>query len=184
MTAQADSRSDAVLLVAARAGDEQAFGVLLARHTAAAFAIAYSVVGDGDTAEDVCQDALFRVWQRLDDCREPDRFGAWMASAVRRHALNAIRGRSKEPLEGDRVPSSHLTPDVVMEREEERTRIGAALAKLPAPQREAVLLFDLADWSHARIAESLGTSEAMSRQHLMLGRRALRRLLTGKEPTR
>jgi DNA-directed RNA polymerase specialized sigma24 family protein len=42
------------------------------------------------------------------------------------------------------------------------------------------LLFDLEGWSHAEIAASLGTSEAMSRQHVMLGRRKLRQLLTSK----
>jgi RNA polymerase sigma-70 factor (ECF subfamily) len=82
----------------------------------------------------------------------------------------------------DRVSSREPTPDLMVEREEARVRIEAAFAELPAPQREAVLLFDLEGWSHARIAESLGTSEAMSRQHLMLGRRALRRLLEEKEP--
>ena len=83
----------------------------------------------------------------------------------------------------DRLSSSAPTQDLVVEREEESTRIAAALSKLSEPQRQAVLLFDLEGWSHGRIAESLGTSEAMSRQHLMLGRRALRGLLTGKEPT-
>jgi RNA polymerase sigma-70 factor (ECF subfamily) len=90
-TPEADPRSDATLLERARAGDDQAFGLLIARHATAALAVARGVLGDVDAAEDVCQDALFRIWGRLGECRQPDRFGAWIASAVRRHALKMSR---------------------------------------------------------------------------------------------
>jgi RNA polymerase sigma-70 factor (ECF subfamily) len=156
--------------------------VLLARHGRAAYATALAIVGDPDAAEDVCQDALFRVWQRLGECRTPERFGAWMVSAVRRHALNALRGRRpRASLDPDRVLWSGPSPAQVAEQKELRDRLLRALATLSPEQRQAVLLFDLAEWSHARIAEALDTTEAMSRQHLMQGRRRLRRLLEGKE---
>jgi RNA polymerase sigma-70 factor (ECF subfamily) len=177
-TPEADPRGDAALLARARAGDDQAFGLLVARHAGVALAVARGVVGDVDAAEDVCQDALFRIWQRLEACREPDRFSAWLARAVRRHALNAVRGRrDTRPLECEDVAAAGPGPDREAERADLRVRLDRALRALTPEQRHAVLLFDLEGWSHAEIAASLDTTEAMSRQHLMLGRRHLRRLL-------
>lgn len=170
--------TDADLVLRARAGDEQAFGLLVARHARAALAVARGVVGDADLAEDVCQDAMFRVWQRLDECREPERFAAWLARAVHRHALNAIRGRRTAPLsEAGGLATPAPTPDRVAEATDLRHRLEQALLRLTPDQRQAVLLFDLEGWPHARIAEALETTVEMSRQHLMNGRRELRRLL-------
>jgi RNA polymerase sigma-70 factor (ECF subfamily) len=182
LTPEADPRSDADLVARARAGDDDAFGRLVQRYARAALAVARGVVGDVDLAEDVCQDALFRVWQRLGDCREPDRFAAWLARAVRRHALNAIRGRRTAPMsEAAEVAASAAPPDRAAEAAELGRRLDRALERLTAEQRTAVLLFDLEGWPHARIAEALDTTEAMSRQHLMLARRRIRELLGSRE---
>lgn len=140
------------------------------------------MVRDPDLAEDVCQDALFRVWQHLDECREPDRFRSWLVRAVHRHALNALRGRSRlgEPLDDQMAGTGPGTDRRALDAEL-RGRLTGALDQLPAEQRLAVLMFDLEGWSHAEIAERLETTEAMSRQHLMLGRRRLRALLPREE---
>ncbi len=143
--------------------------------------IARAVVGDADQAEDVCQDALIRIWERIDDCREPERFGAWLGRAVHRHSLNAIRGRRETVEVGPDLPEPGPAADRRVEAREDRDRLDRALRRLSREQREAVLLFDLEGWSHAEIAGLLGTSEAMSRQHLMLGRRRLRQLLEPRE---
>ena len=143
--------------------------------------MAHAVVADVDLAEDVCQDAIFRVWKRLNECRDPDRFGAWLARAVHRHALNALRHRRGEPLEGIYLAASSPGPDTRAEQADLTERLGLALGQLSVEQREAVVLFDMEGWSHGEIAALLATSEAMSRQHLMLGRRRLRDLLKEKE---
>lgn len=181
-TPEADPRPDAVLVALAQEGDDQAFEQLLVRHARMAFAIARGVVGDPDLAEDVCQDALFRVWRRLKECRDRDRFAAWMARAVQRHALNAIRSRGKSAAGGleelsDRGPS----PEREAEQADLRNRLDRALRMLSTEQRQAVLLFDLEGCSHAEVAELLGISPDMSRQHVMLGRRRLRQLLAQQE---
>lgn len=162
----------------ARAGDDRAFGVLVARHVRGALALARGVVGDPDAAEDVCQDAIFRAWQRLGDCRQPARFGAWLARAVHRHALNALRRKPTVSLsETDQLADAGPPPDFRVKTAELRRHLEDALRLLSAEQRTVVLLFDLEGWSHVRIAEALDTTEAMSRQHLMLARRRLRELL-------
>ncbi len=181
-TAPADNLSDAALLAAARDGDDLAFGTLVSRHARAAYLVALAVVDDPDLAEDVCQETLFRLWRRLEDCRESDRFAAWLARSVRRQALNALRGRRRaEPIEDLEVATPGPSPDLAAEQGERREHLEAALRHLSPEQRQAVTLFDLEGWPHARIAETLETTVSMSRQHLMLGRRRLRALLGRKE---
>ena len=94
--------TDASLVERARRGDEKAFEALVRRHFRAAFAVALSVVGEVADAEDVCQDALVKALERLDDCRDPQRFVAWLLRIVRNRALNFRdyrRVRATEPLE-------------------------------------------------------------------------------------
>ena len=155
--------------------------MLVGRHVRAALAVARAVVGNADQAEDVCQDALLRIWRHLDECREPERFGIWLAVAVRRLALNALRRRKDASELSVDLVSAAPQPDRLAESADEVEALGAAVQQLSPEQRQAVLLFDLEGWSHAEIAASLGTSEAMSRQHLMLGRRRLRQLLNPEE---
>ena len=140
------------------------------------------MVVDPDLAEDVCQDALFRVWQHIGDCRSPERFGPWLAQAVRRHALNALRSRRPVvPLDAQTLADPDAGPARRAERSDLTARLGRALGQLSPEQRQAVLIYDLEGWSHAEVAAALGTSEGMSRQHLMLARRRLRKLLADPE---
>jgi len=104
-----------------------------------------------------------------------------MTVAVRRHALNALRGRKPTTELSMDIVSRAPPPDQLTELADDVEALAAALRQLSSEQRQAVLLFDLEGWSHAEIAASLGTTEAMSRQHLMLGRRNLRQLLAAKE---
>ncbi len=172
----ADDTAD--LVRRARQGDAPALEALARRHLRAAHAVALSVVRQVDLAEDVAQDAFVVAMERLEDCREPARFAGWLLAIVRTRALNRLQsGRVHEA--GvlrlvDAAPSSASPDDA---RVDLRRRLLNALAGLPQPQREVVLLHDLEGWKHGEIAAALGISEVMSRQHLFQARRTLRERL-------
>ncbi|KPK81200.1 MAG: hypothetical protein AMS25_07265 [Gemmatimonas sp. SM23_52] len=166
----------------ARRGDAAAFGALVRRHYRAAYAVALAVLGNPMDAEDVCQDAFLRALERLDKLQQPERFLAWLLQIVRNRARNFLdyrRVRSARPLE-DLSAGTDETPAREAERQELRRALGSALAELSEIQREVVLLHDLEGWKHREIAEALGLSEGMSRQHLMGARRLLRERLGAK----
>src|SRR5438874_13625198 len=79
-------RSDAELVHRSRSGDAAALEVLMRRHYGTAFAVAMAHSRTRADAEDVCQDALGRAAERLDSCRQPDRFPQWLCVIVRNHA--------------------------------------------------------------------------------------------------
>src|SRR5688572_10512062 len=82
------TESDAALVARARLGDAAAFEALVRRHFRAAFLVALARVGERAEAEDVCQEALVRAWERIHECRDPNRFGAWLVRIARNAALN------------------------------------------------------------------------------------------------
>ena len=131
-------------------------------------------------AEDVCQDAFVRALERLDDCRQPEKFAAWLLQIVRNQARNFLqyrRVRQAKPLELVSATSS-ADPNRDVERGELRDQLEAALGELSETQRKVVLLHDLEGYRHREIAEILELSEVASRQHLFTARRKLRQLLT------
>jgi RNA polymerase sigma-70 factor, ECF subfamily len=166
------------LVARARRGETSAFEALARRHLRAAYATALAILGRPEDAEDVAQDALLAAFEVLGTCRDPERFSGWLLQIVRNRALNLrdrLRVRSGQ---GSAVPADTLAAaPVPVGAGELREQLLGALARLPQIQREVVLLHDLEGWTHGEIAAALTLSEAMSRQHLLHARRALRETL-------
>jgi len=168
--------TDAQLVAGACGGDATAFDALVRRHYRAAFSVALAHTAHYADAEDVCHDAFVRAAERLEDCRQPDRFAQWLCAIVRNRAHNVVaraRVRRARPLDHD-TAASVANPARDAERSELRARLVRALASLTPVQREVVLLHDLHGWSHEEIARVIGTSSGMSRQHLFKARKRLR----------
>jgi RNA polymerase sigma-70 factor (ECF subfamily) len=176
--------SDADLVARARQGDERAFGMLVQRYMRPAYAVARAVTGRHEDAEDAAQESFLVALERLDECRQPDRFAAWLITIVRNRSRNLVR---RESLRGtDPIPisarSTTPTPDRDYERQELRDEIQRALSTLPEIQRDIVLLHDFEGWKHREIAERLGIPSGTVRSHLHFARKALRSALnTSKE---
>jgi RNA polymerase sigma-70 factor (ECF subfamily) len=91
-------------------------------------------------------------------------------------ALEQSSNRLRSWLAADQSsPSKHAL------REEQSMQLSEALAKLPEPQREALVLRHFQDWSLARIADHLGRSHAAVAGLLKRGLQQLRNQLTDEE---
>jgi RNA polymerase sigma-70 factor (ECF subfamily) len=173
--------SDGELVKRARHGSERAFGLLVQRYQRAAYAVAYSVTGRHEDAEDGAQEAFLVALERLEDCRNPERFAGWLMTIVRNRSRNLVR---REVLrETDPVPlaasSKTPTPERSTELAELNDRLRQALGGLPEIQKEIVLLHDMEGWKHREIAERLGVPSGTVRSHLHFARKALRVALGG-----
>ena len=168
---------EAVLVERARRGDAAAFETLVRRYARQAHAMALAVVKEQADAEDVVQDAFIRALERLEECRNPARFGAWFLRIVRNraHSVRRYLGvRDAAPL--DAVPLSSDEPGPARDTERSRLRedLMEALGTLTEVQREVVLLHDLEGWKHREIGELLELPEGTVRAHRFHARRALR----------
>jgi len=171
--------TDGDLVRRARRGDERAFGMLVERYQRPAYAVALSVTGRHEDAEDAAQEAFLVALDRLEECRSPERFGGWLMTIVRNRSKNLVRREALR--ETDEVPpgarSRIPTPDRVAETTELRGLLKEALMRLPEMQRQIVLLHDLEGWKHREIADQLDLPCGTVRSHLHFARKALRTAL-------
>jgi RNA polymerase sigma factor (sigma-70 family) len=165
------------------------------RHFRMAFLVAFAQLQDRAESEDICQEAFVRCWERIDECRDPARASAWIATIVRNMAHNRrefLGVRRAEPIEVGAAVASPERTDAATHRQELRQRLADALRTISPIQREvvilhdlegwkhdeiAVILHDLEGWKHDEIAERLGLSSMMSRRHLSDARKRLREVL-------
>ena len=172
---------DGELVRKAREGDEQAFCALVERYERPAYAVALSVTGRHEDAQDAAQESFLVALARLDECRSPERFGGWLMTIVRNRSKNLVRRESLRAT--DEVPpgtrSRVPTPDRITETRELRGLLKQALNALPEVQRQIVLLHDLEGWKHREIADRLDLPCGTVRSHLHFARKALRNALQG-----
>lgn len=173
---------DGDLVLKARAGDSAAYGILVERYQRAAYAVALSVTRHHQDAEDVAQTAFLVALRRLEDCRNPEKFGGWLLSIVRNRGRNLLRRENVRATEEipEHAGSSLPGPETVFGRVELRNFLEEALDQLPPVQREIVLLHDLQGWKHREIAEKLELPAGTVRSHLHFARKELRRILSPK----
>lgn len=174
-----ETPSDAELVRRARKGEEVAFGLLVRRYQRPAYAVALSVTGRHEDAEDAAQESFLVALDRLDECRSPERFGGWLMTIVRNRSKNLVRRESLRDM--DELPpgtrSRIPTPDRTAEAAELRGMLRRALGQLPEVQRQVVLLHDLEGWKHREIADRLDLPCGTVRSHLHFARKALRAAL-------
>jgi RNA polymerase sigma-70 factor (ECF subfamily) len=170
---------DSELVLKAREGDEAAFCRLVERYQRPAYAVALSVTGRHEDAQDAAQESFLVALARLEECRSPDRFGGWLMTIVRNRSKNLVRRESLRAT--DEVPpgtrSRVPTPERIAEMRELRGLLKKALMDLPEVQRQIVLLHDLEGWKHREIADRLDLPCGTVRSHLHFARKTLRSAL-------
>ena len=92
------------LVVAAQAGDMDAYGRLVQATQTMAYAVAVGVLRDPVVAQDAVQQAYLRAFRRLGDLHEPSAFPGWLRRITITVALNMRRARRVTLLRLDDVP--------------------------------------------------------------------------------
>ncbi|MGW0749163.1 RNA polymerase sigma factor [Streptomyces sp. NPDC002587] len=169
--------NDGVLTVRASEGDEDAFAVLVRRHSSRLIALAQHLLGNRTDAEDAVQDAFLSAWRRLPEFRHSSSFGTWMYRIVTNRCFNALRHRP-HPLPLDAVPEpaavdADSSPPQVAERDAAAAALTQALRELRPELRVCWVLRELHGLHYEEIAHVVGSSEQTVRGRLFRARRAL-----------
>jgi len=174
--------TDGDLVQAARRGDADAFHGLVMRYQRPAYLVALGVTGSHEDAEDVAQDAFVTALRRLDECRDPERFGGWFMTIVRNQARNSRRREARRTVEvlPESAEAGGAGPAGDAELAELRRQLEGALAELPEVRREVILLHDVEGWKHHEIAQRLGLPAGTVRSHVHFARKALRQRLLSR----
>jgi RNA polymerase sigma-70 factor, ECF subfamily len=175
--------SDEQLMRGAAGGDAEAFGALYDRHAPRLLAFLTRFLGDRAMAEDVTQDAFWKVWENR-NAFDPKRqtFRVFLYVVARNLARNeqGRAGRRRDvPLteDGDAAGPSGDEPARLTERRFLRESVRAALLELPEEQRLCVVLREYEGYSFREAARILGCSEVRARVLAFRARARLKRLL-------
>lgn len=176
--AQNPGLSDAALVSAVRAGNQDAMAQLYDRYSQVVYAVAMRVLGDTTVAEDVLQEIFMQLW------RNPGAFDAsrgslapWLAVIARNRAVDMLRKR--RPQDDISEVTLGFEPDMAAEADLARVveKVRAVLKDMPPPQRSALEMAYFEGYSHSEIAqktgEPLGTIKTRIRAGLTLLRKAV-----------
>ena len=165
------SEQDAVAVARARAGDTEAFRLLVERHSRGVYRLAYRLTRDGHDAEDIVQETFLKAYRQLHRFELRASFGTWVHRIAMNCALDLLRGRPRrmqaednDTLErlaeapgGGARPS--MSPERLMTSVEMGEHVTAALGQLSALERAAFILRHVEGHSIEQIGTALGIKD-------------------------
>lgn len=182
-------QSDLELVFLSRQGNKSAFGQLVLRYQSMAQRLATRVIGNGDLAQELVQDAMLQAYLSLEKLNDPTRFKSWLYGIVLNICRNDLRRRkvicfSLEAIVGSLVDEpppiagSSADPQLVAEQEELHTVLLKAVDTLSPKNRSAILLFYHEQFSLQEVANRLNISVNAVKGRLHKSRHQLRERLS------
>jgi RNA polymerase sigma-70 factor (ECF subfamily) len=170
------SASDAELVAACIKGAPEAFRELLARYRKSALALAYQMMGNGEDAEDVAQEAFVRVFQAIPQFRGDAAFSTWLYRIVTNLCLGALRRKRPDVcLDALGEPGTPESPS----RQVTDGLLASQVLNTMSPELKAILLLRVqGQLSYREISQALGIPLGTVRSRLSKARAAFRKLWT------
>jgi RNA polymerase sigma-70 factor (ECF subfamily) len=180
--------SDEATAARAKAGDADAFRVLVERHSRPMFRLAFRMTGNEQDAEDIVQDTFLRAYRRIEKFDERASFGTWLYRITVNCSLDLVRARKRRSeqsgpanLEMDdliqSLPSSGATPDRMAMSGQARQRIAEAMEELSASERTAFVLRHFEGMCIDEVSRVLGCRPGAARHCVFRAVQKLRRAL-------
>jgi RNA polymerase sigma-70 factor (ECF subfamily) len=156
---------DVRLMLAFCDGDVRAFDALFQRWSAPLLRYLERMVRDAGTAEELVQEAFFRVHRARERYAPEARFSTWLYRIATRLALNELRRprrrqahRSVDDPDGAELAACGPAVDEVVDARRRGVRVEEELAALPERQRAALWLTAVEGLSYAEVADALSVS--------------------------
>ena len=190
-----ETKSDIELAVDLLAGDERAFTEFVNAFHARLSQYSFLMCGHREDAEEVAQETLLKVFESIDQLRDPARLKTWVFRIARNECFMKRRKsvfapkvelslddlRPAKSGDGDargiEIADWSSLPDDLLLDAELREAVAGAIQELPDTYRSVVLLRDVEELSTEEAAEVLEISPDAVKTRLHRGRLALRQHL-------
>jgi RNA polymerase sigma-70 factor, ECF subfamily len=181
-------RNDHAAIQAVLAGDKDAYGALVVRHSNTLFRVAYRITGNEADADDVVQEAFLRGYRKLEGFESRANFGTWIYRIAVHCALDKVRrrradetsrvGEADDPeLDQMQVADEAAGPERILLSGEISAVQQAALHILTPTERTAFVMRHMEDCSTAEIGAALGIDSNAAKQAVFRAVQKLRRRL-------
>jgi RNA polymerase sigma-70 factor (ECF subfamily) len=173
------------LLARARRGEPGAFEQLYRLFERPVFTLALRLTGQREEAQDVLQDTMFKLYDRLGEFRAESPFWGWLRQIAVNEALMHLRRRGRLPLSEEAVDTELEGHDVMLPpAAADAGLLARALGRLPDATRSVLWLYHAEGYTHDEIAGLMDRTPSFSKSQLARGTRRLRDLLKIETETR
>jgi RNA polymerase sigma-70 factor (ECF subfamily) len=181
--------TDAEAAREARLGNQQAFRVLVERHSRLVFRLAYRMTGNEQDAEDLVQESFLRAYKQFHTFDERAAFGTWLHRICVNCSLDLIRARKTRREIQNKVDDEQTTswleqvaapspsPERLMQSSQMAALLEPALGKLSETERAAFILRHYEGSSIEEIAMALGVQTSAAKHSVFRAVQKLRRSL-------
>ena len=182
---------DESLVDRVRAGDHEAFALLMARYRGRVYAVSRGFTRDSEDAHDLVQETFVKAYRGLRGFQGGAGFYTWLCRIAVNNGKDWLRkqairpaGASLEETLAEEVGFQPAAEDAfsdpagMAQREELRAAVRAAVQQLPESLRCAVTLHDIEGLSQQEVAEAMECRLGTAKSRLFRGRERLRRLLS------
>ena len=147
------------------------------------YKVAYRITNSGEAAEDMCQDAFFRLHEK--DMVFPNNQEAtyWLIRVVKNNALNYAKRKTRERKVYQRAFKEDVrqveTGEAALVKKETKEEVAEALEKLPEKLRVVLIYKEYGEMNYKEIGKALGISEGNVKVRVFRAREQLAILLGG-----
>ncbi len=167
------TETNALLVEQLRAGNEDAFVMLVERYQLPLYRYLVGFIADQELAQDLTQETFLRAFQSIKKLQDAQLLRSWLYQIAHNQACSVLRRRRIVRW----LPLAHFQEHhsiTMSDAAHETIAVTAALRQLPDEQRAALLLHLVAGFSYLEIATMLGLSEGAVRMRISRGRAAFR----------
>ena len=168
----------ATLLDRARRGEAAAFEQLYRSFERPVFTLALRLTGRREEAQDVLQETMIKLLDRIAAFRGDSPFWGWLRQIAVNEALMLMRRRGRFVVEGEfdeAALSDH--EQMLPPRAADAAILARALSEMPGATRSVLWLYHAEGYTHEEIAAAMGKTLSFSKSQLARGTRRLRVLL-------
>ncbi|MBL8231632.1 MAG: sigma-70 family RNA polymerase sigma factor [Bryobacterales bacterium] len=178
-------QTEAAAVDRARAGDGDAFRVLVERHSRSVYRLAFRLTGNEQDAEDVVQETFLRAFKQLDRYDGRAAFHTWVYRIAANYALDLLRSRKRveQPREDDQATvfdqlrATGPAADRLVYADQVKRKLREAMDELSEQERAAFVLRHFEGLSIEEIGGTLGVGESATKNSIFRAVRKLRRSL-------
>lgn len=174
--------ADEDLVLQSQNGSPAAFESLIRNHQRMVHSLTFRMTGSAADAEDLAQETFIRAYEQINSFNGSAKFSTWLCSIAVHACLNWRRNEARrfQALANcaDEMIGRRSETGISPAESETAQQAQAALMKLPAKQRAAMVLTIYDDLNHAEAAKVLRCSETTVSWRVFAAKRKLKRWLS------